>query len=163
MRTLLLALGLCFMATIVAASEGGTLIANTPLYDRPNGEVKGSLLANTLVEVGERQGGWYAVSASGGRQGWVRIGSVRLAGEAESESMLSGFLSWLNQPRSSATGNSTTAGIRGLDAGDINAAAANYDAVERMERWRVTPAAARRHAEMLPLRERSVPPLADRK
>jgi len=163
MSKVLLVLWLCTVAAFAVASESGTLVANTPLYDQPNGAVKGNLLANTLVEVGERQGGWYPVSASGGRQGWVRIGSVRLAGQPQSESIFSGLLSWLNQPRSPATGNSTTAGIRGLDAGDINAAVADYDAVEQMERWRVTPAAARRHAEALPLQARPVQPLAERK
>ncbi len=139
------------------AADSGTIVSNTPLLERPDGQSTGALLANTLIEIQERRGGWYRVTATGGRQGWVRLGAVRLAGQAEqSDSVFSGLWGWLNSGRSMQSGETATAGIRGLDAGDIEASEPDYEAVQRLDGMAVDAAAARSYAARLPLQSRNV-------
>ena len=108
----MIVLVLLFAVASVHAADSGTVIANTPLLERPDGQGKGTLLANTLVEIEERRGGWYRVTATGGRTGWVRIGAIRLAGQAEqSDSVFSGLWGWLNSGRSMQSGQTATAGM----------------------------------------------------
>lgn len=146
------------------AADSGTIISNTPLLERPDGRSTGTLLANTLIEIQERRGGWYRVAATGGRQGWVRLGAVRLAGQAEqSDSVLSGLWGWLNSGRSMQSGETATAGIRGLDAGDIEAAEPNHEAVQRLDSMAVDATTARNYAAGLPLQSRDVADLKRRK
>ena len=148
---------LLFGVSSVYAADSGTVIANTPLLERPDGQGKGTLLANTLVEIEERRGGWYRVTATGGRAGWVRIGAIRLAGQAEqSDSVFSGLWGWLNSGRSMQSGQTATAGIRGLDAGDIEASEPDHEAVRRLDNMAVDAATARRYAAALPLQSRTV-------
>ena len=157
MSRLMMLLVLLLGAASVHAADSGTVVSNTPLLERPDGQSKGNLLANTLVEIEERRGGWYRVTATGGRQGWVRLGAVRLAGQVEqSDSVFSGLWGWLNSGRSMQSGETATAGIRGLDAGDIEAAEADHDAVRRLDSMAVDTAAARRYAAALPLESRDV-------
>ena len=157
MSRFMIVLVLLFGVASVHAADSGTVIANTPLLERPDGQGKGTLLANTLVEIEERRGGWYRVTATGGRAGWVRIGAVRLAGQAEqSDSVFSGLWGWLNSGRSMQSGQTATAGIRGLDAGDIEASEPNHEAVRRLDGMAVDAATARRYAAALPLQSRTV-------
>ena len=116
------------------------------------------MLANTLVEIVERRGGWYRVTATGGRQGWVRLASVRLAGQKQSESVFSGLWGWVNSGRSMQSGGTATAGIRGLDAGDIEASKPDYAAVDSLNGFAVDAATANRFAAALPLRARQIAP-----
>lgn len=144
-------------AGAASAADSGTIVGNASLHEQPEGAVSGTLMANTLVEIQERRGGWYKVSVTGGRQGWVRLGSVRLSAQGkESESVLSGLWGWLNSGRSVQSGGTATAGIRGLDAGDIEAAAPDTAAVDRLDKFAVDEATARRYAQALPLRTREV-------
>jgi len=157
MSKLLILLVLLFGAASVFAADSGTVVSNTPLLERPDGQSAGTLLANTLVEIHERRGGWYRVTATGGRAGWVRLGAVRLAGQVEqSDSVFSGLWGWLNSGRSMQSGETATAGSRGLDAGDIDAAQPNHDAVRRLDSMAVDAAAARSYAAAMPLQSRSV-------
>lgn len=146
------------------AADSGTIVSNTPLLAQPDGQSKGTLLANTLIEIQERRGGWYKVTATGGRQGWVRLAAVRLAGQAEQEdSVVSGLWGWLNSGRSMQSGQTATAGIRGLDAGDIEASEPDHEAVQRLDSMAVDAASARSYAAGLPLQSRSVADLKRRK
>src|SRR5690606_8872193 len=103
-----MALTLC-LSGLASAADSGTISANTQLYQQPDGAVAGILLANTLVEITARRGGWYQVSASGGRQGWVRLGAVKLAGQQQSDSVFSGLWGWLNSSQSVRSGGTATA------------------------------------------------------
>ncbi|MCC1496457.1 SH3 domain-containing protein [Alcanivorax sp. 1008] len=164
MRTrILLVMFSLFVSGVVAAADSGTISTNTQLYQQPDGSVSGTLLANTLVEISARRGGWYQVSASGGRQGWVRLGAVRLSGQEQSESVFSGLWGWLNSGYSVQSGGTATAGIRGLDAGDIESASADHGAVDSLNRFAVDEQAARRYAASLPLKARKVADLKERK
>ena len=148
---------LLLLAGVVRAADSGTMAAATPLHEQPDGVVLGRLQENTLVDILERRGGWYRVSVTGGRQGWVRLGSVRLTGRAdESENVLSGLWGWLNSGRSMQSGGTATAGIRGLDAGDIEAAEPDMAAVSRLDGMAVDADTARRFAAALPLQSRPV-------
>lgn len=161
-RTLLVLMAMLFSATTMAA-DSGTISANSQLHQQANGEVTGTLLANTLVEITERDGGWYQVSASGGREGWVRLAAVRLAGQQQSESVFSGLWGWLNTGRPVQSGGTATAGIRGLDVADIEAANPDHGAVDKLNKFAVDAKAARRYAAELPLEARSVAELKERK
>lgn len=161
-RVLLVMLALCASGA-VSAADSGIIAANSSLYKQPDGVLAGTLLANTLVEIIERRGGWYQVSASGGRQGWVRLGAVKLSGQQQSDSVFSGLWGWLNSSDSVQSGGTATAGIRGLDAGDIEAAAADHAAVDSLDRFAIDAPTARRYAAALPLSARQVADLQERK
>lgn len=153
---ILLVLIWLFSAGSTYAADSGTLSENTPLHDQPDGQVIATLLANTLVEVGQRRGGWYPITASGGRQGWVRIGAVRFAGQSSSDSVFGGLWGWLNSSRSSASGGTATAGIRGFDSEQLQAAEANYPALDSLNAYATDAEAARRFAAALKLQARQV-------
>lgn len=156
MARLLLLFCILFGASAGYAADSGTLSDNTSLYDRPDGTVVATLLANTLVEVGARRGGWYPITASGGRQGWVRIGAVRFAGQSSSDSVFSGLWGWLNTSRTASSGGTATAGIRGFDTEDLEAAEANYQALEQLKGYAVDAETARRFAAGLKLQAREI-------
>ena len=56
-RVLLVMLALCASGA-VSAADSGIIAANSSLYKQPDGVLAGTLLANTLVEIIERRGGW---------------------------------------------------------------------------------------------------------
>ena len=155
---------LLLLASGVLPAATATTNSNAALYDKPGGQVSATLLAHTLLEVGERQGGWYAVQASGGRQGWLRAGAIRFADRKQNETVFSGLWGWLNSSRAGAnTSGTTTVGIRGLDAGDIEQATPNHQAVDALESLRVTEQGARQFAAQLPLQSQPVKAISKEK
>ncbi|HET9679156.1 MAG TPA: SH3 domain-containing protein [Gammaproteobacteria bacterium] len=155
-------IGLCFIAgfTMVAwAADSGHLIRASDFRTAPYGDAAqiGVVRADTQVDVLQRSGGWYEVILPDGRQGWVRMASVRFA-EIETEEDSDGWLfGWFNSGRESSRWTTATTGIRGLDEADIQAAQPDFAAVEQLSNYAVTESAARQFAADLPLQAHTVP------
>ena len=140
-----------------AFADSGTIIQATGLYKAPDGVVQSRLPENALIEVLKREGGWYQVKTSDGRQGYVRLRTVRLGEEQAEESVFGGLWSWLNSSKRSQDQMSTaTAGVRGFDEQELRAAEPDYDALDSMTAWAADGAAAKAFAKKLPLTARNV-------
>jgi hypothetical protein len=86
-----------------------------------------SLAGGTAVVLGERRGGWYAVSVDE-TAGWLRMLNVRMAGDGRT-SGAAGLGALLQVGRSEAT---VSTGVRGLTAADLQAAVEDRDALARL-------------------------------
>lgn len=160
-RNTILAAALSLTATVVLAQDSGKLAEDTTLYKGPGYQALDDLREGTLLSVGERRGGWYAVTLTDGRSGFVRLATVRFTEQEESESVFGGFWSWLNSSSSPQYSGTTTAGIRGLSAEDIQKAEPNEQALARLDDWAVDEREARRFASAVALSSRSVDELDD--
>ena len=138
------------------AEEAATVVGDVVLMATPGGAASGSVSDGALVSVGPRKGGWYQVSLPDGRTGYLRISQVRFKEQEESESVFGGLWSWLNSSRQSTHGGSTTAGIRGMDEQDINAAEPDLEAVATLDSLAVSEASARKFAGQLSLQSRQI-------
>ena len=160
--SLLAWLGLAVLAAGTSAAaepERGVIAREAPLLARPYalGRPVATLAAGTPVAVVERRGYWLRVRAHGPpAEGWVRIIGVRretsqkaaAPGERSAglfSSLARSATGWLGR-RPSAPRETTTVGIRGLNAAELRTASPDPHALERLERVAASPAAARAFA-----------------
>lgn len=149
--------------TAVLAAESGTVIRASQLLAEPYSDAasRGLVRGDTVVDIVERRGGWYHVSADDGRSGWLRLSSIRL-GEAEKEEE-GGFWASLFSftGRSQARTASATTGIRGLSEEEIRDASPNPEAVERLATFGAEDKEVRRFAAGIGLASRDVAALPE--
>lgn len=128
---------------------------STALRDQPSasGGTVTTLAAGTSVtRTNQRSGPWMQVQTAAGQTGWVHMFEVSAGGASGSASngltgALRGLSGFLNRGSTAGTTTATsTIGIRGLSKEDIQNAAPNLAAVERLEQMRADEAQARRHA-----------------
>lgn len=164
LKKLLLAVMLSAAAT-TALAESGTVTRATQLVAAPYSDAasRGVLRAQQQVEIIERQGGWYQVTADDGRTGWLRLSSIRL-GEAEQAESGGGF--WASvfsfTGRSQARTASATTGIRGLSEEEIHDAIPDARAVERLTDFYPDEREARSFAAAINLRANKVESLPEK-
>jgi hypothetical protein len=151
------------LAADKAASESATVIEATHFHVEPAGTVIRSLPANTLVQVEKRDRGWYRVKLTDGHVGYVRLATLRLGEEQASESVFSGMWSWLNDSRRSQSEMSTaTAGVRGFDEADLQAAEPDHEAVKKLTGLAAGKQTAESYARAIALTARPVEELGER-
>lgn len=126
------------------------------LRDQPS--AAGATLATlpggtTVTRTPQRSGPWMQVQTPAGQTGWVHMFELTAnSANAPASNGLTGALrglsGFLNRGSNSGTTTvaTSTAGIRGLNKEDIQNAAPNTAAVERLEQFRADEAQARRHA-----------------
>lgn len=141
-----------------AHAQTGTVVRDVDLKGEPFSDAAtlAGLPAQTRVEVVARRGAWMQVR-SDGRQGWVRMLSVRLdgaraggGGDADAIGRLLGFGG--RQP-----GTTTVAtGVRGLSEEDLKNAQANPAEVRKLDQQRASPDEARDFAGAARLEARTV-------
>ena len=109
-------------------------------------------LQTSVVGPGEMQGAWIKVSAPDNTQGWVRMFDVTAPASASTStgnvgtSALRGITSFFNRGTGQTPGSNvatSTLGIRGLGAENLNNAQPNVAAVAQAEALRVDAAQAR--------------------
>ena len=126
-----------------------------------------SLPAGTSVtRLPQRNGPWMQVQTGTGQVGWVHMFELTASkASAPASNGLTGALRGLSGflNRGSSSGGTTvatsTVGIRGLSKEDIQNAAPNTAAVERLEQFRVDDTQARRYASERSLQAQAVTPL----
>lgn len=160
-RLFLLA-ALTIMSSWVISAETAFVARSADFYQAPAGKVLRVLPARTPVTIERREGGWYRVGITDGSVGYVRLAAVRLAEEQASESVFGGLWSWLNASRRPQSSLSTaTAGVRGFDEEDLQAAQPDHEALDRLTGFASGPDSARRFAAALSLRSRQIDELRD--
>ena len=124
-------------------------------------------LQTSVVRLGEKQGAWIKVSTADNTQGWVHMFDVTSPASAVvspgniGSNALRGITNFLNRG-SQTSGNqvaTSTLGIRGLGAENLNNAQPNTAAVAQAEALRVDATQARQFADGALLAVRSVAPL----
>lgn len=122
---------------LLAAADPGYISEDTDLRDGPYADAKTlqALPAASAVEILGRQGGWYQVRL-GEAQGWVRMSTLRLRAPGARAGVLEGG-------RGAATQTVATTGVRGFGAGELQKAAPDIDAVDKLEALAVAAADAR--------------------
>lgn len=147
---------------LAAFADSGTVTRTSQVLAAPysDAEARGTLEANEGVEIVERQGGWYHVRAEDGRDGWLRLSSIRL-GAAKEEEESGGFWASLFSftGRSGTRTASATTGIRGLSEEEIKDATPNPEAVEGLARFAPDENEARSFAGEIGLKSQDVKPL----
>jgi len=125
-------------------------------------------LQTSVVRLGEKQGAWIKVSASDNIEGWVHMFDVTAPASASTStgnvgtSALRGITGFFNRGSGQAPGNNvatSTLGIRGLGAENLNNAQPNVAAVAQLEALRVNAAQARQFGAAASLETRPVDPL----
>lgn len=133
------------------ATQPGRVARTTDLRDKPGND--GAMLqvvqANTVVEVAERQGGWYKVTV-GGVAGWMRLSAIRFGTPVASSGGGSATLGFLQSGRSAVTSGTVTTGVRGLSEEGLAKAEPNYTAVASLDALAVTGDDARLYASEAP-------------
>lgn len=125
-------------------AEPATVIRATELRGAPatDAAVLASLAENAKVEALERKGGWTRVKAEGGREGWVRMLTLRHAGGGEARQGDSGIVQLLNVARAGTSGTQVTTGVRGLDAEQLANARPNAAELKKMQGYAASREAA---------------------
>ncbi len=134
-------------------SNSATTLANLPA-------------GTSVTRLPQRSGPWMQVQTGTGQVGWVHLFELTASNASAPASngltgALRGLSGFLN--RGSTSGGTTvatsTVGIRGLSKEDIQNAAPNTAAVDRLEQFRVDDAQARRYASERSLHAQAIAPL----
>jgi hypothetical protein len=121
------------------SAEIGYTLKLTEVKDKPflDANTLVTLPEKTTVEILTRQGGWMQVKAADGKQGWIRMLSVRLGKpdqKAQSGGNLLSSLGIGSRPRPATTSTVTT-GVRGFSEEDLANAKPNAAEVEKMKSY----------------------------
>lgn len=158
------------MSAAQAQEEAAVVRRATELREQPadSGRSVAPLAADTQVtRLPERSGSYVRVRTAAGAVGWVHLFDVGAPGSASAGSsgggasgVLRGVTGFFSKPTQQRTTVSTsTIGIRGLGAEDLNNAQPDGAAVTRMEALRVSDQQARQFAREAQLTTANVDPL----
>lgn len=114
-----------------------------------------ALKQNTAVKIVGQSGLWYQLELEGGKAGFVRINDVRLSYAATEDS--GSNLRVLTTGRSGQGRVTETAGVRGMDKSDLQAASKDAAQLKALEGYRSQADAAARYAEAQPWPATTVP------
>ncbi|HEX6927960.1 MAG TPA: SH3 domain-containing protein [Gammaproteobacteria bacterium] len=155
--------GILSCLPLIAFADEGAITRATQLLAAPYVDAgsRGMLERDTPVEVIERDGGWYRVKADDGREGWVRLSSIRLGQAAEEEE--GGFWASLFSftGRTHTRTASATTGIRGLSETEILNARPDPAAVARLAGFSPSDKETKRFAAEIGLQARDVKALPE--
>ena len=170
-RWLVAALFACLLLPGAAFAQSETVLVKrmAQLRDAP-GEASRSLTAlpiqTTLTRLSERQGPWIKVQMADGTQGWVHMFDIKSSSTGQTSNAGTGALrsitSFFNRGSAQANASSlptSTVGIRGLGAEDINNSQPDVAAVAQLDASRLNAAQARQFAGNASLASRVVSPL----
>ncbi|MEM7207149.1 MAG: SH3 domain-containing protein [Pseudomonadota bacterium] len=150
---------LCFAIAIPAFASDATIVRKSRLFETPSftGEIVTELPIGTEVTSTERKGGWARIQVKEGTdRGWIRAYTMRsgVSGEQVKQATVttnssSGGLAGIGRSLANLFGTSnrnenegnltTTVGVRGLSAEQIESAKPDSKAAEKMISYQVTP------------------------
>jgi hypothetical protein len=166
----ILALSLAALAAPQAYAQNDTLLIKRPAELRQTpGESAPSLQAlpvqTPVTRLPARQGAWIQVKTAAGATGWVHMfdvgtSSATTSAGSTASGALRGLTNFFNRGSAQSSSTTTTAtstvGIRGLGAEDINNAQPNLAALTQVEGLRTDATQARRFATEAPLKAQAV-------
>ncbi len=131
------------VAPIVANAGGSAVVTqNADVRAAPSSDAKALTQApvNEPVQILDRRGAWYEVSSTSGWRGWLRMASIKLTSLTQAKK------SNVSSPLEPAA----VSGVRGMDEASLSRAQPDYNALNRLKQYRVTPQDADRFAAELP-------------
>ena len=165
---------LCSTATAQTPMQGETVLIKraAQLREGPSETSRNMMalpLQTSVVRLGDKQGAWIKVSTADNTQGWVHMfdvtspasGSTSASPGNLGTSALRGITNFFNRGTAQPGANvaTSTLGIRGLGAENLNNAQPDVAAVGQAESLRVDAAQARQFAAGASLAMRAVEPL----
>lgn len=154
MRFLVLLLVLSLTPLAQAASGAGVMMRDTAMRGAPklSAQKLETLAKDSAVTILERQGGWYRIRAISGKEGWIRMLSVRFKSKARG-----GVAGEIRTVSAFASGKDTVAtGVRGLSQDDAGDGGAGTASLQPVHDQRVMPDEARQFAGAAGLRSRDI-------
>lgn len=153
------------VATVLAAAAMTAQAASWPAEVlKPSVEVHGQadfsspvvakLARKTHLIISDQQGLWFRVTLADGTSGYLRVNEVRIA---ETKKAGDSALDILMTGRSGSGRVTETAGVRGLDESDLQAASFNAAELQKMEGNRVAADVAERYAQQQSWHAISIP------
>ena len=137
-RVALILLGFLLAPLQVMAGDPGQTLVAADLKREPfvDAATVVNLPANTTVDVIKRQGGWMQVKSSDGKEGWLKMVSIKLGTgtTAKGDSGLGSLINVARSGRSGNTGVTVATGVRGLSAEDLKNAKPAPEALKRLDR-----------------------------
>ncbi|HWT28100.1 MAG TPA: SH3 domain-containing protein [Methylophilaceae bacterium] len=133
----LILVGLLLMPPWVLAGEPAQTLVAADLKREPYADAATilSLPAASAVEVIKRQGGWMHVKSADGKEGWLKMVSIKLGAgaAAKGDTGLGSLLNVARSGRSGNTGVTVATGVRGLSAEDLKNAKPAPEALKRLD------------------------------
>ena len=157
-RWIVAALAICAALSAAAAVESGTALKADEIKDEPFKDARtvGKIAKGDKVEILARQSGWLQVKA-GGKQGWVRMLSVRRGQAAQADAAKEiGGVAGLATGRAGTGEVVSSTGVRGLSEEELKGARFDAAQVAKAESYSVQPADARSYASQGKLSEEKV-------
>ena len=141
------------LAALPVHAGPGSIATPTELKSAPEpaATTLSQLAPGSIVQVGERSGGWYKVSTPQG-EGWVRMLSLRIGTNppAQGAPLGSGLTSLHQASRSNTT---VATGVRGLTREELKTAQEDLVELDTMEQFTVSQQDAYRFAQTAGLPE----------
>ena len=136
----------------------GTVSRASTLKAEPyfNATDTASVGVNAVVEIIERNGGWYRLKTTDGKLGWTRMSNVRLV-ESSQSSVFGKWAGLWQSGRSANTKAVATTGVRGLDEQDLANAQPNFTALDSLSQYASRSGDAAHFAHELKLQRQSLP------
>jgi len=152
---------LCALTVLLAPmvrADSAMVVRATELKKEPatDAETVAALEEDTVVETGERRGGWIQVKTSTDATGWTKFLALRFAGSGTAKAGDGGVSKLFNVARGGTSGSQVTTGVRGLDAQDISGAQPNAAALQTMEGYAVNADEAGEFAAAGPLQAQTI-------
>lgn len=151
-----LAAALALPANTAHAQQTETLQTKQAISLRDQPSASAATLATlasgtSVARTPQRAGPWMQVQTASGQVGWVHMFELTASNASAPASngltgALRGLTGFLNRGSAGTTVATSTAGIRGLSKEDIQNAAPNLAALERLDQLRSDEAQARRYA-----------------
>ncbi|WP_043308054.1 SH3 domain-containing protein [Pseudomonas sp. ML96] len=154
---LLILAGWLGSAVALAEVRSGITVEATALRESASAGAAAlqQLPAQTRLSVLKRQGGWYQVQTGAGQQGWVALLAIRFDKSAGASGGNIGSLLEGSTAVEPASGVAT--GVRGISDDQVGGGGGSGSlALQRLDRYAVTPGAARSFAQQGGLRSQSI-------
>lgn len=159
MKTFIMVAAMCIAFTCSTAQAGGSAytVRATDLKEKPFTDAKTltTLPGKSKVEVLQRRGSWNQIRV-GGKNGWVKMLSLRQGGTFQSGGGDTGVQSLFNVVSTGRSGSMTTTGVRGLSEEKLHNPQPNPRAFEELHGYAVDKETAQRFAAAVNLKAEKV-------
>jgi hypothetical protein len=146
------------LVPLICTAEPASLVRPTELKQEPATDAAKivDLPADAAVDAGKRSGGWIFVRTKAGKEGWVKLLSLRYGGVGAAKKGDTGVVQAINVARTGSSGTQVTTGVRGLDDEKIATAQPNSAELKKLEGFAVPASASAQFAERGKLQSHSV-------
>lgn len=155
-RSLILLIAGLLLAVGAHGADTGTALKTDEVKAQPFRDAKkvGAIAKGDKVQILRKQGGWLEIKV-GGKQGWVRMLSVRRGEAGKTDAAKeAGAVAGLATGRTGTGQVVSTTGVRGLGEEDLKQAKFSEEEIRKAESYRVSAQAAQQFAQAAKLAPR---------